>query len=237
RAIVAQPIIGTKMSMSNPPSMAWRRPWRRRLILCTSSLVVLAGLLAVYLYNRVQSERQQEAERELHEAIAEIDAIDPEWRLEQIEAKRRKVPDHENSARVIVAAHGALPKSWRSEELEHVLDNPPPALLPSQHEQKLRADLRPLTKALEQAHKLVDYPPGRHRVAYSPDFISTQVQDQESTREIGRLLELDVLLLLQDGKLGEAWSSCRALLNASRSMGDEPFLISQLIRISLQLQT
>src|SRR5262245_20840418 len=39
------------------------------------------------------------------QAVAETEAVDPEWRWEDVEAKRSKIPDAENSALVIVHLH------------------------------------------------------------------------------------------------------------------------------------
>jgi hypothetical protein len=45
-------------------------------------------------------------------------------------------------------------------------------------------------------------------------------------------LKWDVVLAIEDGKKEQAVDSLLAMLNVSRSLGDEPFLISQLVRIA-----
>src|SRR5215475_1552747 len=53
---------------------------------------------------------QHVAMRELKEVIAELDASDPDWRLEAIEAKRKVIPDEENAALAIMRITKALPE-------------------------------------------------------------------------------------------------------------------------------
>jgi hypothetical protein len=51
-------------------------------------------------------------------------------------------------------------------------------------------------------------------------------------REVARLLSYDVLLRAHDGDADGALASCRAILNAGRSLRDEPLAVSQLVRIA-----
>src|SRR5207253_2224054 len=51
-------------------------------------------------------------------------------------------------------------------------------------------------------------------------------------RWIVNLLRDDVLMQTEEGDVHGAVQSCRALLNAARSVGDEPLLPSQLARIN-----
>ncbi|MCI0334446.1 MAG: hypothetical protein L0228_14605, partial [Planctomycetes bacterium] len=92
----------------NAPHPPRPRRWRRRLFwTAIVSLVVLGPPVAIFYYHRWA------AYWDLQDAIAETDRIDPEWRLEQLEARRRKVPDESNSALVLISARQALPKNWR----------------------------------------------------------------------------------------------------------------------------
>ena len=49
------------------------------------------------------------------------------------------------------------------------------------------------------------------------------------------LLAYDVLLRSQKSETDEALLSCRALLNAGRSIGDEPTAVSQRLRIDIRI--
>ena len=45
-------------------------------------------------------------------ALAETDRLDPGWRLEELEARRVKIPDKENSALHILAVKKLMPGNW-----------------------------------------------------------------------------------------------------------------------------
>jgi hypothetical protein len=63
-------------------------------------LVVVVGGIVIGLIARSIFISRTDAAWE--QALAEVEATDPEWRWEDIEAKRAKIPDEENSALVIV---------------------------------------------------------------------------------------------------------------------------------------
>ena len=48
-----------------------------------------------------------------------------------------------------------------------------------------------------------------------------------------RLLVADAAIRAHDGDCDGALDSCRAILGTARSIGDEPFLISQLVRFAI----
>src|SRR5207253_2567961 len=84
--------------------------------------------------------------------------------------------------------------------------------------------------ALKQARELADRPRGRYRVAWSQDLVGTLMPHPHQAREVGRMLTLDALLRALDGDPDGAVRSCRAALNAGRSLGDEPMAVSQFVR-------
>lgn len=194
-------------------------------------LLVVGPPAGFYLYNR------HAAARDLEDALAEADRTDPYWRLADLDARRRKVPGDKNSAAVVASAYRLLPRNqaWKSqEELGKV---PPPARLLPHVDAMLRTDLEPLEPALAKARTLADHPEGRYPLVYSLDMIGTLLQDQQNSRAVIGVLELDLARRLEDGDLDGASVTCRAMLNTARSLGDEHFLVSQLIRMSLQTVT
>src|SRR5205823_11752573 len=56
----------------------------------------------------------------------------------------------------------------------------------------------------------------------------------QNAREIAYVLDFDVLLRAHDNDGDGALASCRAIVNTGRSLVDEPFLISQLVRIAIR---
>jgi hypothetical protein len=169
----------------------------------------------------------------VQEAIAEVDRRDPGWRLEELEAKRAVVPDAENGALVVLTTTRFLPKDWENKPIYEAIEaTPPAAQLHPQHLDALRAELKTLAPAVEEARKLVAYPRGRYRVTWSDDYVSTLVPHLQYARDVARLLDADARLRSQDGDADGALTSCRAIVNAGRSLGDEPLLLAQLVRIA-----
>jgi hypothetical protein len=205
-----------------------RRRWRPWLLgLGLSLLLMLAIGAAAYLYWR------QGVHRRLAEALAELDATDPGWRLADIEKARADVPEDENSARVTVAVNRLLPEKWPAPDFAEPFDELPAGVrLDAEQLARLAKGLEEARPAVEEARKLVDLPRGRHRITYLRNPLETRLEDQQRVRQVVALLEYDSLRLAHDGQADDAVHSCRAELNAARSLGDEPFMVSQLIRIA-----
>jgi hypothetical protein len=213
-----------------------RPKWRKRLLL--SSLILLPLCLGTPIVCFVLS-----SDRELREAIAEADKLDPGWRLEELEARRAVIPDEHNSALVLLSAQHLLPPNWpfwdypqAPENQSHsrdqfalteqiMLTQSPgaPVLLNERQTGALREELRRAEQALATLRRVIMIPEGRY-----------PSQDNGMTAlTLGRLLAFDVLLRDQDKDVDGALQSCRGILNCGRSMGDEPGLTSMLAHIAL----
>ena len=81
--------------------------------------------------------------------------------------------------------------------------------------------------------RVADHPRGRHELQLGPAVIDTLLPATQAARCVARLLQADAAIRAHDGDVDGAIDSCRALLNTGRSIGDEPFLISQLVRIAI----
>jgi hypothetical protein len=77
---------------------------------------------------------------------------------------------------------------------------------------------------------LATRPTGRYPLEYERDPRAMQHPHIAEMRAVTELLTLDALLLMEDGDLSEAGYLCRAAFNAGRSVGDEPLMISQMVR-------
>jgi hypothetical protein len=189
-------------------------------------------------------------ERDLRAALAETERLDPHWRLEDVEADRAVIPEAENSGGPAVAAKQLLPANWPSWDYPPAAQDPPDAeqkrrdleegfhdlepqrQLNEEQATALRDEVRRAAAALAEASKLVGRTEGRYPITYSPDFISTLIPHTQDARLIADLLGYDTVLRAQDKDPDGALASCRGALNAGRSIGDEPLLISQLVRIA-----
>ena len=206
--------------------------WAKRILLALLTVLVILSIPVVLeLYAR------SKARADLEKIIAELDRTDPRWRLEDIEADRQQVPVDDNSADTVVAAHRLLPKRW-APKIQSELDKiPPPIILRDDQAAQLAGELKPLEAALKIARKLKDQPVGRYKVNFSPDYFGTPFENQHKVREVGWFLDFDVSLFLHRKEMEKAWNSNQALLNAARSLGDEPFLMSMYIRKAIEEMT
>jgi hypothetical protein len=212
------------------------------------ALVSLPALvcIGVYVYLTVYGAY------ELAAAISETDRLDPRWRFEDVEADRAVVPDAENSATVVTATKQLMPAEWPYWEFSvgangapdppdapqrRVLDTSfselePQRQLNDYQAAVLRTEIMRAAQALAEAHRLVDMTEGRYPIIYSADSIFTPRPALGDARAIVHLLSCDALLQAQDNDQDGAIESCRAALNAARSIGDEPLMVSLLIRIA-----
>jgi hypothetical protein len=222
-----------------PPLPPKQRRWRRLLWL----LVPLSLVAAAWLYMFFASDRR------LTRAVAEADRSDPHWRLDDVLAERAVVPDAENGALTAIAARAKRPAAWpwwdisqappagleAHANLAEVLRDlkPNEALTPAERT-AMRPEMQRAAASIQAARKLADQPRGRYAITYSNDFISTMLPNIQGSREVAQMLQYDALFRSQSGDLDGAIVSCRALVNDARSIGDEPMLICQLVRMAIR---
>jgi hypothetical protein len=210
-----------------PIPLTRRRHSRWKLLLAGGVLLALACLsMGTYAYFHYA------AARRLREAIAAVDAADPGWRLEEVEANRANIPDAENAALCVLAARARLPQPLpRFDLIEEALrDHKPEVQLTDEQVQVLRQVLGPLQPALTEARKLAGFSTGRYPIAYTPDGYGTLLPHADAIIQARYLLRNNVLLCVQEQDFAGALRSCRCLAVAGRSLGDEPLPISQLVR-------
>lgn len=245
----------TDPTQDQPKSKPARPPrkWLRRIVLglfLLIFLVLIAGLGVRQYFLRT-------AEKRLEEAMAEADRLDPGWRWEDILAQREVIPDDKNSALLVLEAAELLPdpekwsprlaqrQSFRNPNpkkpvsLEQAIrDLPPNERLNDSVAEKLRAELEKVKPALEKARMVADRSKGRYPIEWKQDgAMFTSMPHFPRVHSVSRLLALDATFRAHEGDLKGAVASCRALLGAGQSLGDEPTLISQLTRITSERWT
>jgi hypothetical protein len=224
------------------PSRSLRRLWPFWLGLPVQLLMTGAFLAGVYLDRQVN--------RRLTNAIATADEGDPYWRLDDLLAHRDPVPYEENSAIVVAEALELLPDAWPDVPQPPAEMASPRATAASRAYKRmstipanvrpdeataeiLRHELDHYREALQIARTLMSYDRGRHELEIGSTVMDTRLAETQATRGVVRLLAADAKIRADDGDLDGALDSCRALLGAGRSIGDEPFLISQLVRFAI----
>jgi hypothetical protein len=176
------------------------------------------------------------SEYRLRSAVARLDRDDPGWRIEEIEAARDAVADGENSARVVVATQALLPSDSTSpggDLADGLAAWPVNERLRPEDYGRLCNSLGEWDAALTGARKLADLPNGRHRLVYKkPYAISLVTTHLDACRQVTKLLRLETVRRADEGDPDGALVDCRAMVNAGRSIGDEPLGISQLWRMA-----
>jgi hypothetical protein len=230
-----------------PPVRTSRRFRRKRAILAIFGLFVLF-VVGLYFY-QVRS-----ADQRLQRAIEEASAADPNWRMIDLEAHRREVPDSENGMVQAMTALSLLPAPWpnwysrpanetpEAQQAREALassfaDLDSPAQLSAAQTQALRGEWQRAAAAIHAARKMIDFPYGIQRLNWTRDYFSTLLPNTQKIRELANVLSYDIYLQVQDRDFAQAVRSARALLNTGRALGDEPTLISQLVRIAIDTLT
>jgi hypothetical protein len=234
----AEPSPSTPAVSSATPAAAAPASGRRNLRRRWLAALLLLGGLAVgflgYFYYRAWA-----ADRQLEEAIAEADRLDPGWRLADLEAARVPVPWEKNSApliqRIGTASITALNKGEVSKNLLAITKEleglRPTVRLDGRQTETLRGRLAPLAELIAEARKLAELPQGRHPLNVSPPVMESAPHVDHASILIW-LLAQDALLRAQDGDVTGAWVSCQAIHNIARSFGDEPLWLAQGVRVA-----
>jgi hypothetical protein len=214
---------------AGPTSLPRPRRWRRRLVLLVLVLLSPAIPTAVWVYFRMSEEQSAQ------QALAETDRLDPRWRFAEILAGRPPIPDTENGSLQVIKTMKVYGKSsfhYSGPEFDAIEKLPPTSRLTAEQAVWLRELLDGCPEAVAEARKLKDFPMGRPPIKYAPDFISTLVEPVQQARDVCTMLHCDAVRLAEDGDADGAVQSCRAMLNAARSVGDEPFLVALMVRFA-----
>jgi hypothetical protein len=216
--------------MTDPPISAPLPMKRRPLKWLTLLLIVVVTLtLCVLIYFRVMGDGR------LEEVVAELDRTDPTWRWEDLHRARPQIPDTENSALRVIAAKAKMTGSpgvddistWPAEQQMW------PALLP-----RWRAAMARERAALDEAAPLANMPRGRFPMPIDIDaWMSQGFTELQRTRSVVNLLLQNATLHAQEERSRDALHQARAAFNAGRAIGDEPGLISHLVRLACTITT
>jgi ABC-type transport system involved in multi-copper enzyme maturation permease subunit len=222
---------GVTCLVSDDDSLFPAFEWRRRLGQAFIFLLPI-GLLTGWDVTKAAMARQR-----LATVLAELERQDPHWRLKDIEAERPTLTDNDNSALRIQEAVALLPEKPQRERNQFAnfqLRLKPEERCSKEQWADISKHLRAASRALEVARSVRKVERGRYPISWTEDALSTVSPHRETTAPVCGLLELDVLDRAERGDIDGAVDSCLAMLNAARSIGDEPLLVSQLVRQEIQ---
>lgn len=220
--------------MTQAPPLPKKSPPRWKRILILGLLLGCVGGAALFYW------AMSEPGRHLADAIEEADRLDPGWRFADLEAKRPFVADDENAALVVLTARGLQPRmpdmSDEALQLERDLAALPPGRrLTPEMIKAFRSDRAKFEPVLKAAAPLVNMPRGRYPTTWKPMIYGIVLTSPEA-RPVADLLFRDAILRAEDGDIAGALDGCLAIYNVARSVGDEPLLMSQLVRVGCRQQ-
>lgn len=211
------------------------RFWKRLLFGGGASLFLLP-MLALLIEMQVT---RIKGERRLAAAIAALDAAEPGWRLPELTAARNQdlplPPD--NAAEIALKATALIPASYKEWDKDGLSRRELADTLPHLPDESIACEalaaIADCGYALALARTVHKYPRGGFRVGFAtPNPYSTLIPHIQEMRQAASLLALDALMLAYRGDGDAAVRSTHAIVGVARSIGDDPFLIAQLVRIA-----
>lgn len=159
---------------------------------------------------------------ELRRIIAELDANDPGWRLEEIHAARKSLPPEKNGYCKIAEAGKTMVRHAQDEDLSNKERSfPVERRLNAEQEKLAFAYLERNAKSLALARELAWYDDGTMKVVEIEQYLPNGKVDLRPFRAVARCLNLDVYHHLQYGGLKEANQCVHGLFNTVRALDME----------------
>lgn len=213
----------------------FRRGWFRWCVFAPLALLVFvasAGFTTFHLMRAAATPRRDAV-------VAELDAADPNWRTTQLTDARNAAlpPPDRNAAELALRAHDKLPPDQtervRRDGDEWKTDLKPPHLPPAADVADARKRLTAASEAVALARDIRHVPGGGLKMVYQePSIIGTPLARYQDLREVMALLQSDAYVRAYDRAGDDALDSCLAILAVARGIGDDPWLITQLIRMA-----
>jgi hypothetical protein len=201
-------------------------------------LMGLLGMFALVLFlGRWQVGRV--GEQQLRIETSRLDTDEPGWKFDAIFAERQKSapPPADNAATAVLGVTEGIPEDWRkwrnSEDANRWwgrrADNRFPPQDVTETARKFAADT---ARVREEALRLRHTRTGNFPLTVTPDPLAITLPHLDKCRQVLSLLQYDAYLAAIEKNPNRGISAARAALAVSRAIGDEPFLVSQLVRIA-----
>jgi hypothetical protein len=168
-------------------------------------------------------------------AIAETDALDPNWRLADIARARAKLAPERNSARLALSAARQVPEAAFSALDGYEPRRDPSGPVPEADLQRVRTALRGCAAAVTEARAMADFSTGQFEINFNFQRpLDTKLEAEMQGRKTAFLLVCDSRLRAAEGDGPGAARATGALLVLARCYSDEPFLISYLVKVAIE---
>jgi|GEM_PF-4522299 len=220
-------------------------------------VVLLALLLAASVATWTLYERYRNWQA-LHAILSELEQSEPTgWRLADLERQRREVPDDQNSALTLIRAERLRLKDWplwfrqsvdpedpdrdlafvRKVEETLERDWPPNVRYPVDVFRVLRNEVCRGHACLEEARSIRTQSWGRGPIRYASGGLATPIPNVDRANSFCTWFLYEAQVRAEEGDFPAALASCECAIQCGRSLGDEPFLISQLNRLRISAST
>jgi hypothetical protein len=197
-----------------------------------ASVVVLLFYVARWQVGRI-------GQRQLDEANARLDANEPGWRLEAILDERKKTEPtaNDNAAPAVLKIAEDISDDWKkwrnSEEASGFWVPHTDHHLPQQSAiDAAREHAGETLFVRAEARRLRDKRGGSFPLTVPDDPIAMTLPHLDKCRSVVSLLQYDAYLSVFEKNPNRGIDAARAALAVARAIGDEPLLISQLVRIA-----
>jgi hypothetical protein len=204
------------------------------------ALLVVISLGVFFVYQYLETTRQKQALRAL---VQQLDATDPGWKLQDIEANHnaKLAHDSENFSSLAIGIQKTLPLAYK-DYVKAIGDKSLPDMeledhrLPRNEEfcslHELQPDILPSIQALMQASQL---PRGGMPIHYNwTNVTATLLLNVQEVRELAFALRLYLLHQAYFDNGDEALRACHVILKLGEvGLADHPSAISQLVRVAM----
>lgn len=214
-----------------------RRLFRNRWVRGTAvTLLILLTVVTLISLNGYYSLRHRGQQHQA-QVLAELDATDPGWRWEHIQAAREKgqPPAEKNVIEQAVRIRDRFPKEgygeWVKVDTSAWKRTPgePPHPDELAHARQLVTACRELMPEARNLRHLS----GGVVVPLPENPFTTLLTHAQKVREVAHLLQQDALVSAADERADDALDDALALLALAGGLNDEPFLISHLVRLAV----
>ena len=212
--------------------------WIKQFFLGLGAIALV--LLAIVLV--VEWSMHRSGSRQLEERTAGLDQTEPGWRLPELEAARTAAqpPAETNSAAIALQLHERLPAWWNAHRQNDdgrfdYPSNRTPAfgqLLWLKLSDEPTAELRNAARDRLLNPEVLKQRGGFYTIQLAENPFNTLLPHAQKPRELAGLIDVGARISALEGRPERGLRDARTVMMLGRSFGDEPFLISQLVRIA-----